>query len=179
MLLAKKIRLNVAPRRAKTLKFMQAKGRALDNRHVSQRRAGACWSLFDAKKTSPQNRLVDPEFNPLPEKLLPAVFFRRDEAMPGFVRGVKAAATPGFPRYDSRQKFFTLKDPGLYFLRFEGTRRIFSTGGRGPSKAFPDIRVRLPEAPPLRFREVATTKDAEGHDDAIRSLRSQWRKGAR
>lgn len=36
MFLAKKIRLNVAPRHAKTLKFMQAKGRALDNKHVSQ-----------------------------------------------------------------------------------------------------------------------------------------------
>ncbi len=114
MLLAKKIRMNVSPRDAETLEFMQAKCRALYNWHLSQLNAGAKWSLYDAKKTLQQSRQVDPEINAGYGKLLQEVFFRLDEAMQAFFRRVKGGETPGFPRYHPRQKFFTLKYPGMY-----------------------------------------------------------------
>lgn len=130
MLLAKKIRINVSPRDAETLEFMQAKCRALYNWHLSQLKAGAKWSLYDAKKTLQQSRAVDPEINAVYGKLLQEIFFRLDDAMKAFFRRVKAGETPGFPRYHRRHKFFTLKYPGMY-IRIEGKTLILPTGGRG------------------------------------------------
>ncbi|PSR23203.1 MAG: transposase [Sulfobacillus acidophilus] len=161
MLFAKKMRINVCERDAETLEFMQAKCRALYNWHLSQVKAGAQWSLYDAKRTLQQSRKTDPELNAVYGKLLQAVFFRLDEAMRGFFRRVKAGEMPGFPRYHARQKFFTLKYPGVY-LRVEGNVLILPAGGRGAQKRFPDIRAHLTETPPMPFREVAITKDAEG-----------------
>ena len=162
MLLAKKIRINVSRQDANTLEFMQAKCRALYNWHLSQLKSGAKWRLYDAKKTLQQSRLVDPELNSVYGKLLHEVFFRLEDAMRGFFRRVKAGETPGFPRYHARQKFFTLKYPGMY-LRVEGKTLILPTGGRGAHQRFPDIRAILTEAPPTPFREVAITQDATGH----------------
>lgn len=161
MLLAKKIRINVSRQDANTLDFMQAKCRALYNWHLSQLKAGAQWSLYDAKKTLQQSRAVDPEINAVYGKLLQEVFFRLDDAMKAFFRRVKAGETPGFPRYHSRHKFFTLKYPGMY-IRIEGKTLTLPTGGRGSSKPFPDIRAILTETVPIPFREVAITKDTEG-----------------
>ncbi|MCL5972309.1 MAG: transposase [Firmicutes bacterium] len=162
MLLAKKIRINVSPRDAETLEFMQAKCRALYNWHLGQLKAGAKWSLYDAKKTLQQSRVIDPDINAVYGKLLHEVFFRLDEAMKAFFRRVKAGQAPGFPRYHARGKFFTLKYPGMY-LRVEGHTLILPTGGRGKTKRLADIQARLTETPPTPFREVAITKDAEGH----------------
>ncbi len=162
MLLAKKIRINVSRQDAETLEFMQAKCRALYNWHLSQLKSGAKWSVYDAKKTLQQSRQIDPELNAVYGKLLQEVFFRLNEAMRGFFRRVKAGETPGFPRYHPRPKFFTLKYPGVY-LRVEDQTLILPTGGRGKPKRFPDVRAKLTETPPTPFREVAVTKDAEGH----------------
>ena len=162
MLLAKRIRINVSRPDANTLDFMQAKCRALYNWHLSQLKAGAKWSLYEAKKTLQQSRAVDPEINAVYGKLLQEVFFRLDEAMRGFFRRVKAGEAPGFPRYHPRQKFFTLKYPGMY-LRVEGPTLILPTGGRGKHKRFPDVYAKLTETPPRPFREVAVTTDAAGH----------------
>ena len=162
MLLAKKIRINVSPHDAKTLEFMQAKCRALYNWQLGQLKAGSKWSLYDAKKTLQQSRQVDPELNAVYGKLLQEVFFRLDEAMQGFFRRVKAGEKPGFPRYHPRQKFFTLKYPGMY-IRVEGKTFTLPTGGRGKNKTRPNVRAKLTEDPLSPFREVSITKDAEGH----------------
>ncbi len=161
MLLAKKIRMNVSPRDAETLEFMQAKCRALYNWHLSQLNAGAKWSLYDAKKTLQQSRQVDPEINAGYGKLLQEVFFRLDEAMQAFFRCVKGGETPGFPRYHPQQKFFTLKYPGLY-IQVHGQQLALPTGGRGKTKRLADIHATLTETAPTPFREVAIPKDAEG-----------------
>lgn len=162
MLLAKKIRINVSQRDAATLGFMQAKYRALYNWRLSQLKAGAKWSLYEAKKTLQQSRIVDPEINAVYGKLLQEVFFRLDDVTCGFFRRVKSGETPGFPRYHARQKFFTLKYPGMY-LRVDGYTLILPTGGRGQAKVFSDVRARLTEMIPSPFRKVAVTRDAEGH----------------
>ena len=162
MLLAKKIRINVSPHDAQTLEFMQSKCRALYNWHLSQLKAGAKWSLYDAKKTLQQSRHVDPEINAVYGKLLQEIFFRLDDAMQAFFRRVKAGETPGFPRYHPRQKFFTLKYPGMY-IHVQGQQLILPTGGRGKIKRFADIHADLTETAPTPFREVAITKDVEGY----------------
>ncbi len=162
MLFAKKIRIKVSPRDAETLEFMQTKCRALYNWHLSHLKAGARWSLYEAKKTLQQSRQIDPELNAVYGKLLQEVFFRLDEAMQAFFRRVKARETPGFPRYHPRQKFFTLKYPGMY-IHVQGQQLMLPTGGRGKTKRLPDIHATLTETAPTPLREVAITKDAEGH----------------
>ncbi|MCL4520615.1 MAG: hypothetical protein M1415_03350 [Firmicutes bacterium] len=127
MLLTKKIRINVSPRDAETLEFLQAKGRALHNWHLGQLKAGAKGSLYDAKKTLQQSRGIDPEINAVYGKLLHEVFFRLDEALQAFFRRVKKGEGPGFSRYRPRQKFFTLKYPGMS-IRIEGRTLITSDG---------------------------------------------------
>jgi putative transposase len=166
MLLAKKIRIKVSPHDAKTLEFMQSKCRALYNWHLSQVKAGAQWSLYEAKKTLPQSRVINPEINAVYGKLLQAVFFRLDEARQAFFRRVKAGETPAVPRYRPRHQFFTLKYPGMY-MRTAGKTLRLPTGGRGHSKPCPDVQAQLTEEPPWPFREVSITKDAEGHYDAM------------
>ena len=140
---------------------MQAKCRARYNWHWRQLKSGTKWSLYDAKKTLQESRQIDPAINAVYGKLLQEVFFRLDEAMKAFFRRMKAGETPGFPRYHPRQKFFTLKYPGVY-LRVERQTLMLPTGGRGIHKRFPDVHAQLTETPPVPFREVAVTKDAEG-----------------
>ncbi len=161
MLLAKKIRIKVSPRDAETLEFMQAKCRALYNGHLGQLNAGAKWSLYDAKKTRQQSRQVDPAINAVYGKLLHEVCFRLDEAMQAFVRRVKVGETPGFPRYHPRQKFFTLKYPGMD-IQVQGQHLVLPTGGRGKTKRLANIHATLTETAPSPFQEVAISKDAQG-----------------
>lgn len=163
MLVTKKIRLEVSPQDAATLEFMQGKCRGLYNWWVMRLRDGEKWPGWkEAKKTLQASRAHDPELNWVYGKLLQEVFFRLDGAMQAFFRRVKNGETPGFPRVRPRHCFFTLVYPAMY-LSIEGNRLTLPTAGRGKTKHFPDIVAILTEEAPTGYRDVAISRDGQGH----------------
>jgi len=166
MLVSKKIKLEVSPRDAATLEFMQAKCRGLYNWWVMKLRNGESWpGTLVAKKTLKGSRKHDPELDHVYNKLLQEVFFRLGAAMDAFFKRCKNGEKPGFPRVRPRHNFFTLCYPAMY-IRIENNAVILPTGGRGKNKPYPDVRAKLTEAPPAEFGEVAISRDARGNYSA-------------
>jgi putative transposase len=163
MLLSKKIRLEVSAHDAQTLEFMQGKCRGLYNWWVMKLREGEWWPGWaEAKKTLQASKEYDPELRWVYGKLLHEVYFRLDGAMTAFRRRVKAGEKPGFPRVRPRHCFFTLCYPAMY-VKVQGNKVILPTGGRGVKKHFPDIVAILMEEAPTDYKEVAISRDGQGH----------------
>ncbi len=163
MLLAKKIRLEVSEENAATLEFMQGKCRGLYNWWVMCLRNGEKWPGWKvAKETLQQSKQVDPDLCFVYGKCLAEVYFRLEAAMQAFFRRVKNGEKPGFPRVRPRHCFFTLIYPAMY-LKVEGNQVILPTGGRGRNKRFPDVVATLTEQAPVGYREVAISRDGQGH----------------
>jgi len=164
MILAKKIKIEVSPRDAQTLEFMQGKCRGLYNWWVMKLRDGERWPGWKkAKKTLQESRKHDPELNDVYGKLLQEVYFRLDKSMKDFFRRVKEGSTPGFPRVRPRHNFFTLVYPAMYIqINKKGIIRL-PTGGKGKKKQYADVYARLTEEAPVGWREVAISRDARGN----------------
>jgi len=163
MLMSKKIRLEVSEQDAATLEFMQGKCRALYNWWVMRLRNGEKWPGWEeAKKTLQESKAYDPELHFVYGKLLQEVYFRLDGAMKAFFRRVKNGEKPGFPRVRPRHNFFTLIYPAMY-LKVEGKSIRLPTGGRGKNKRYPDVVAALTEEAPNGYREVAISRDGQGH----------------
>ncbi|HJT58444.1 MAG TPA: transposase [Ktedonobacteraceae bacterium] len=182
MLLCQKIKIEVSPRDAEALEFMQAKCRGLYNWWVMKLRNGERWNLNRAKQALRESKQYDPELRFVYGKLLAEVYFRLDGAVQGFFRRVQAGEKPGFPRFKPRHQFFTLCYPAMY-LMVQGTTIILPTGGGGRAwgpKRYQNIVAHLTEEPPEQFREVAVSRDARGnyscsfvYDDDAQQLASE------
>ena len=175
MLLCKKIKIEVSPRDAEALEFMQAKCRGLYNWWVMRLRDGERWDVYEAKQSLQASKQYDPELRAVYGKLLAEVYFRLDRAMKDFFRRVQAGEKPGFPRVKPRHQFFTLCYPAMY-LQVQDKTIILPTGGKGRNKVYSGIVAHLAEAPPDHFHEVAVSRDARGnyycsfvYDDAEQS----------
>ena len=165
MLIAKKIRLEVSAQDAATLEWMQGKCRALYNWWVMRLRNGEKWPGWEAaKKTLQESKAYDPELCFVYGKLLHEVYFRLHEAMKAFFRRVKQGQKPGFPRVRPRHCFFTLIYPATY-IRVEGRHITLPTGGGGKHgpKRYPDVVATLTEEAPTGYRDVAISRDGQGH----------------
>ena len=163
MLISKKIRLEVSEQDAATLEFMQGKCRGLYNWWVMRLRDGERWPGWEeAKKTLQGSKEHDPELKWVYGKLLQEVYFRLDGSMKAFFRRVKNGEKPGFPRVRPRHCFFTLIYPAMY-IKVEGLSVTFPTGGRGKHKRYPDVVAKLTEEAPIGYRDVAVSRDGQGH----------------
>ncbi len=165
MLIAKKIKLEVSDQDAATLEFMQGKCRGLYNWWVMHLRDGEKWPGWkEAKKTLQESKEYDTELSWVYGKLLHEVYFRLDKAMQAFFRRVKNGEKPGFPRVRPRHCFFTLCYPAMY-IKVEGDKVTLPTGGGGRHgpKHFPDITATLTEEAPTDYKEVAISRDGQGH----------------
>ncbi|MBV9708054.1 MAG: transposase [Chloroflexi bacterium] len=163
MLIAKKIRLEVSSQDAATLEWMQGKCRALYNWWVMKLRNGEKWPGWqEAKKTLQESKQHDPELCLVYGKLLQEVYFRLDGAMKAFFRRVKNGEKPGFPRVRPRHNFFTLIYPAMY-IQVEGKAFRLPTGGKGKNKRYPDVVAKLREEAPTGYKEVAISRDGQGH----------------
>ena len=163
MLISKKIRLNISKEDAATLEWMQGKCRGLYNWWIMKLRAGEKWPGWEeAKKTLQESKQHDPELQFVYGKLLQEVYFRLHGAMNAFFRRVENGEKPGFPRVRPRHCFFTLIYPAMY-IRVEGLSLRLPTGGRGKNKRYPDIIAKLTEEAPTGYREVAISRDGQGH----------------
>jgi putative transposase len=164
MLISKKIRLEVSPQDAATLECMQGKCRGLYNWWVMRLRDGEKWPGWEkAKKTLQASKEHDPELRWVYGKCLQEVYFRLDGAMKAFFRRVKNGETPGFPRVRPRHCFFTLIYPAMY-IKVEGMHVTLPTGGKGnKNKRYPDVVARLSEEAPTGYRDVAISRDGQGH----------------
>ncbi len=116
----------------------------------------------EAKKTLQASKGYDPELCHVYGKLLHEVYFRLDGAMTAFRRRLKSGEKPGFPRVRPRHRFFTLCYPAMY-VKVQGNRVILPTGGKGKNKHFPDIVATLMEEAPTDYKEVAISRDGQGH----------------
>lgn len=130
MLLCRKIKIEVSPRDAEALEFMQAKCRGLYNWLVMRLKNGERWNVNQVKKTLQESKQYDPELRYVYGKLLAEVYYRLDGAMQAFFRRVKAGEKPGFPRVKPRHQFFTLCYPAMYLI-VQGDTLILPTGGGG------------------------------------------------
>src|SRR6266496_3781799 len=163
MLISKKIRLEVSPQDAATLEFMQGKCRGLYNWWVMRLRDGEKWPGWkEAKKTLQASKEHDPELKWVYGKLLQEVYFRLDGSMKAFFRRVKNGEKPGFPRVRPRHCFFTLIYPAMY-IQVEGLSLRLPTGGKGKNKRYPDVVARLTEEAPSGYKDVAISRDGQGH----------------
>ncbi|HZS79111.1 MAG TPA: transposase [Ktedonobacteraceae bacterium] len=164
MLLCRKIKIEVSPRDAEALEFMQAKCRGLYNWLVMRLKNGERWNVNQVKKTLQESKQYDPELRYVYGKLLAEVYYRLDGAMQAFFRRVKAGEKPGFPRVKPRHQFFTLCYPAMY-LEVQGNTIILPTGGGGRygPKRYENIVAHLTEEPPAHFQEVAVSRDARGN----------------
>lgn len=163
MLVSKKIRLEISPQDAATLEWMQGKCRGLYNWWVMRLRDGEKWPGWEAaKKTLQASKEYDLELKWVYGKLLHEVYFRLDGAMQAFFRRVKNGEKPGFPRVRPRHCFFTLIYPAMY-IRVEGFLLRLPTGGKGRNKRYPDVMAKLTEEAPTGYREVAISRDGQGH----------------
>ncbi|HJT56707.1 MAG TPA: transposase [Ktedonobacteraceae bacterium] len=163
MLVSKKIRLDVSEQDAATLEFMQGKCRGLYNWWVMRLRDGEKWPGWEvAKKTLRHSKVYDPELHWVYGKLLHEVYFRLDGSMQAFFRRVRQGEKPGFPRVRPRHCFFTLIYPAMY-IQVEGMHITLPTGGKGKHKHFPNVVAKLTEAAPTGYKEVAISRDGQGH----------------
>lgn len=163
MLITRKIRLEVNEQDAATLEWMQGKCRGLYNWWVMRLRIGEKWPGWQkAKKTLQESKQHDPELCFVYGKLLHEVYFRLDGAMGAFFRRVKLGEKPGFPRVRPRHCFFTLVYPAMY-IQIDGRSIRLPTGGRGRNKRDPDVVARLTEEAPTDYKEVAISRDGQGH----------------
>jgi putative transposase len=163
MLLCKKIRMKISAHDAQTLEFMQGKCRGLYNWWVMKLKAGEWWPGWqEAKKTLQASKDYDPALRWVYGKLLHEVYFRLDGAVTAFRRRLKSGEKPGFPRVRPRHCFFTLCYPAMY-VKVQGNRVILPTGGKGKNKHFPDIVATLAEEAPTDYKEVAISRDGQGH----------------
>jgi putative transposase len=161
MLVTKKIRLEVSERDAATLEFMQG----VYNWWVMRLRDGERWPGWEeAKKTLQASKEHDPELKYVYSKLLHEVYFRLDGAMQAFFQRVKSVEKPGFPRVRPRHCFFTLIYLAMY-IKVEGMHITLPTGGGGKHgpKRFPDVKAKLTEEAPIGYKEVAISRDGQGH----------------
>src|SRR6266576_839826 len=121
-----------------------------------------CSSLFKNSFSRKGSKEHDPELKWVYSKLLHEVYFRLDAAMNAFFRRVKNGETPGFPRVRPRRNFFTLCYPAMY-IKVEGNYITLPTGGKGKNKRYPDVVAKLTEEAPTGYKEVAISRDGQGH----------------
>ncbi len=165
MLVSKKIKLEVSAQDTETLELMQGKCRGLYNWWVMRLRDGEEWPGWaEARKTLQASKEHDPELKWVYSKLLHEVYFRLDAAMNAFFRRVKNGETPGFPRVRPRHCFFTLIYPAMY-IKVEAMRITLPTGGGGKHgpKRYPNVVAKLTEEAPTGYKEVAISRDGQGH----------------
>ncbi len=135
----------------------------LYNWWIMRLRSGEKWPGWQAaKKTLQASKEYDPELQAVYGKLLAEVYFRLDAAMKAFFRRVKNGEKPGFPRVRPRHCFFTLCYPAMY-IKVEGKHITLPTGGKGRNKRYPDIIAKLTEEAPTGYKEVAISRDGQGH----------------
>jgi putative transposase len=164
MLISKKIRLEVSEQDAATLEFMQGKCRGLYNWWIMRLRNGEKWPGWEkAKKTLQESREHDPELQFVYGKCLQEVYFRLDGAMKAFFRRVKNGEKPGFPRVRPRHCFFTLIYPAMYIQVAGGSIRLPTGGKSNKNKRYTDVVARLTEEAPIGYRDVAISRDGQGH----------------
>ena len=161
MLVARKIRILVSDRDAKTLEFMQSKSRALYNWWLGKLKSGEKWNFVEAKRSLKASREHDPELNDVYGMVLSEVYFRLDRAMQAFFRRVRRGEKPGFPRFRPRHKFFSLVYPGRY-IKIKNNKVVLPTGGKGKNKKYHSVRGILTEKPPREYRSVAVSREASG-----------------
>ncbi|WP_339094667.1 RNA-guided endonuclease InsQ/TnpB family protein [Deinococcus sp. VB343] len=126
---------------------------ALQERRDAYRKCGVSVSAYDQKKSLPEIKAALPEYSGVYSQVLQDVILRLDKAFKGFFRRVKAGQTPGYPRFQGRDRFDSLHYPQSGFSVSEKTA-FFSKVG--------NIRIKLHR--PIEGKIKTATVKREGDE---------------
>ncbi len=87
---------------------------ALEHRITAYRRSGVTLTCYQQQAELPEMRAAFPEYAAIHSQVLQDVLTRLDKTYQAFFRRVKAGQTPGFPRFQARNRYhsFTYKQYG-------------------------------------------------------------------
>ncbi len=87
---------------------------ALEERRDSYQERGETVGFYEQKRKLTEMRAVTPEYKALHSQVLQNVLERLDKAFKAFFRRVKAGETPGYPRFQGRNRYdsFCYPQPG-------------------------------------------------------------------
>lgn len=113
---------------------------ALEQRIMAWKLRKITINIYDQKKELPGLKQEFPEFDTVYNKYLSAVLFRLEAAFKAFFRRIGNEEKPGFPRFKSKKRFFSLESPGDYCNRIN------------------DFTLRLPQGIVLKVKEKLPDK---------------------
>ncbi len=116
---AYKYKLKLAPEQVRQLEETLWRCRtlyntALEERITAYRRCGVTLTCYQQQAELPDLKAAFPEYGDIHSQVLQDVLTRLDKAFQAFFRRVKARQTPGFPRFQGRNRYhsFTYKQYG-------------------------------------------------------------------
>jgi putative transposase len=84
---------------------------ALEERIVAYRKCGVTLTGYDQKRSLPEIKDARPEYKRIHSQVLQDVILRLDKAFKAFFARVKRGDTPGFPRFQGRNRFDSFTFP--------------------------------------------------------------------
>jgi len=128
---------------------------ALEQRSTAYRRCGVSLTCSQQQAELPDLKAAFPEYPEIHSQLLQDVLARLDKTYQAFFRRVKAGQTPGFPRYQGRNRYhsFTYKQFGNG-ARLDNGFLVLSKIGR--------IAVRWSRPLPGTPKTVTISREADG-----------------
>ncbi len=128
---------------------------ALEERITAYRRCGVTLTCYQQQAELPDLKAVFPEYGEIHSQVLQDVLTRLDKTYQAFFRRVKAGQTPGFPRYQGRNRYhsFTYKQYGNG-ARFDSGFLVLSKIGR--------VAVRWSRPLEGTPKTVTLSKEADG-----------------
>ncbi|GAA5533950.1 transposase [Deinococcus aluminii] len=123
---------------------------ALQERRDAYRKAGKTVTGYDQMKCLTEIKAALPEYKGVYSQVLQDVLKRLDKAFQGFFRRVKAGQTPGYPRFQGRDRYDSICYPQSGFSVSEKTAYFSKIG---------NIRIRLHRPLEGKVKTATITRD--------------------
>lgn len=102
---------------------------ALSERRDAYKYAGISVSYYDQQNDLPEIKKMREEYKDIASHVLQDVLRRLDKAMQNFFRRVKAGQTPGYPRFQGRDRYDSFTYPDIAGWKLEGNHLHLSKIG--------------------------------------------------
>jgi len=121
-----KYKLKPTPEQARQLELVLWRSRtlyntALEQRITAYRRCGVTLTCYQQQAELPDLKAAFPEYSEIHSQVLQDVLTRLDKTYQAFFRRVKAGQTPGFPRFQGRNRYHSF----ILHLQAVRQRRAF------------------------------------------------------
>lgn len=145
---AYKFRLSPTKEQKQKLQWTLDRCRELYNAALSERRdsykyTGKGVSYYDQKRDLPEIKEIRQEYKDIHSQVLQDVLLRLDKAMQNFFRRVKHGATPGYPRFQGRDRYDSFCFPQAGFSLTHDNRVSLSKIGSIKVKLHREIKGKI------------------------------------